>query len=104
MTSVTLRVGKAITDANFKMVSHAATGDLSKDLAATLLATAPGTATTAVQFAAGSAALVTLTGTASDAGTYVLVNNHTTAGFLATVDKVIKLQDGAVVTSGSFAA
>ena len=99
-----LKVGKAITDASFKTVSHAATGNLTTDLAATLLAIAPGTSTTAIQFAAASAALVTLTGTASDAGTYAVVNNHTTAGFLATADKVIKLQDGAVVTSGSFAA
>jgi len=43
-----------------------------------------------------------LTGTAPDSGTYVVINNHTTAGFLATADKVIKLQDGATVTSGSF--
>ena len=97
-----LKVGKAITDANFKTVSHAAIGDLSKDLAATLLATAPGTSTTAIQFASASAALVTLTGTASDAGTYAVVNNHTAAGFLASADKVIKLQNGAIVNSGSF--
>jgi hypothetical protein len=62
------------------------------------------TSTTAIQFAAASAALVTLTGTASDAGTYAVVNNHTTAGFLATADNVIKLQDGAAMTSASFAA
>ena len=97
-----LKVGKAITDANFKTVSHVATGDLSKDLAATLLTTAPGVSTTAIQFASASAALVTLTGTASDAGTYAVVNNHTAAGFLATADTVIKLQDGAQVTSASF--
>jgi len=97
-----LKVGKAITDASFKTVSHAATGNLTTDLAATLLAIAPGTSTTAIQFAAASAALVTLTGTASNAGTYVVVNNHTAAGFLSSTDKVIKLQDGATVNSESF--
>ena len=35
---------------------------------------------------------------------FAIVNNHKAAGFLATVVKVVKLQDGAVVTSGSFAA
>ena len=37
-----------------------------------------------------------------DAGTYAVINNHTAAGFLATSDKVIKLQDGTAVNSGSF--
>jgi len=82
----------------------ALTGNLKTDLAAPLLAIAPVSSTTAIQFAAGSAALVTLTGTGSDAGTYAVFNNHTTAGFLATADKVIKLPDGATVPSGSFAA
>ena len=99
-----IKVGKTFTNANFKTVSHVSTGNLATDLAATLLASAPGTSTTAIQFAAASAALVTLGGPASDAGTYVVVNNHTTAGFLATADKVIKLQDGATVTSSSFVA
>jgi Ca2+-binding RTX toxin-like protein len=97
-----LKVGKAITDANFRTISRAATGDLSKDLAAALLANSTGISSAAIQFAAGSAALVTLTGPAADAGTYVVVNNHTAPGFLATSDKVIKLQEGAQVTSGSF--
>ena len=97
-----LNVGKKITDANFKTISHGSTGNLANDLAATLLGTASGISTTAIQFAAASAALVTLTGTASDAGTYVVVNNHTAAGFLAAADTVIKFQDGATVTSSSF--
>ena len=97
-----LKVGMAITSSKFKTVSHASTGNLAADLGATLLAAAPGTSTTAIQFAAASAALVTLTGTASNAGTYVVVNNHTAAGFLSSVDKVIKLQDGATVNSESF--
>ena len=96
----------AILSANFKTVSRAAIGNLANDLAAALLATAPSGPTTAnaIAFAAASAALVTLTGTASDAGTYAVINNHNTAGFLASADMVIKLQNGAQVSSGSFAA
>ena len=97
-----LKVGKTMTNASFNVVSHTASGSLSTDLAATLLAKSPGISTGAILFSSASAALVTLTGATSDAGSYVVLNTHNTAGFLASTDKVIKVQDGAQVTSASF--
>ena len=69
-----LNCAKAITDAEFKDVPYAASSNLATDLAATRFGATPGTSTTAIQFASDGAALVTLTGTASDAGAYVVVS------------------------------
>ena len=93
---------KAITDAEFKDVPYAAPSNLAADLAATRFAATPGTSTTAIQFASASAALVTLTGTASDAGAYMLVSNHTAPSFLASADKVSKIMDATSFGSRSF--
>ena len=97
-----IKIGVTITNTNFKTVSHAASGNLENDLVATLLASDSGVSTAAIKFIQASAALVTLTGTASNAGLYAVVNNHAAAGFLASADTVVKLQNGASVNSGSF--
>jgi len=94
-----LKIGKTITSTNFKTKSQAGTSSgLSTDLTSAL---------SALAFGQSCAAMVTLTGTASDAGTYVVINNHstsvtTTNGFLASSDTVIKVQTGATVTAASF--
>ena len=94
-----LKIGKTVTTANFKTASQAGTSNgLSADLRL---------AVQALSFGQSCAALVTLTGNASDAGSYVVINNHstkaiTTNGFLASSDTVIKVQTGATVTAASF--
>jgi Ca2+-binding RTX toxin-like protein len=93
-----LKIGKTVTTANFKTASQAGTSSgLSADLRSALQA---------LSFGQSCAALVTLTG-AADAGSYVVINNHstkaiTTNGFLASSDTVIKVQTGATVTAASF--
>jgi hypothetical protein len=93
-----LKIGKTVTTANFKTASQAGTSSgLSADLSSALQA---------LSFGQSCAALVTLTG-AADAGSYVVINNHstkaiTTNGFLASSDTVIKVQTGATVTAASF--
>ena len=90
------KIGKTITSGNFKTKSIAGTSSgLSADLTSALSGQA-------LAFSQNCAALVTLIGTASDAGTYVVISNHTTTGFSASADTVIKVQTGASVTNTSF--
>ena len=77
-------IGHTVTAANFKAVNGVASGNLLADLA--LL--------TSSNFAAQGADLVTLTGTGSDAGSYVVINSAGIAGFNG-ADATIKLTAGA---------
>jgi hypothetical protein len=49
----------------------------------------------ALNFIQNSAALIAISGSASDAGTYAVIANHTNSnpGFVASTDTVIKLQN-----------
>jgi hypothetical protein len=75
-------------------LTRRARGNLSSDLSAVL---------TSSNFAAQGADLVTLTGSASDAGSYVVINNAGVAGYNGGLDAVIKLTAGAAnVHASSF--
>jgi len=88
------RIGHTVTAANFHAASRTASGNLSNDLAAALIAT---------PLAASGADLVSLTGTGSDAGSYVVINNAGATGYKSGSDAVIKLLTGAAtVNSTSF--
>ena len=91
------KIGKTISSANFKTKSQAGTfSGLSSDLTSAL-------SSQALAFSQNCAALVTLTGTASDAGTYVVISNHSSStGFVASADMVIKVQPNASVSATSF--
>jgi hypothetical protein len=80
--------------ANFQSVTRRARGNLYSDLSASL---------TSSNFASQGADLVTLTGSASDAGSYVVINNAGVPGFNGGLDAVIKLTAGAAnVNASSF--
>ena len=87
------KIGRSVSNSNFRSVSGTATGDLLKDLTALL---------TSSNLAAAGADLVKLTGTGTDAGTYVVINNDGVAGFNAALDSVVKVQPGATVSASSF--
>jgi cysteinyl-tRNA synthetase len=88
------KIGHTVTSWNFHSLTHAASGNLYNDLAALL---------TSSNFAAQGADLVTLTGSASDSGSYVIINNAGVAGFNGGLDAVIKLTAGAAnVHASSF--
>jgi Ca2+-binding RTX toxin-like protein len=88
------KIGHTVTAANFHSISGAASGNLVNDLAALL---------TPSNFAAGGADFVTLTG--AGGGSYVVINPNPVggvAGFNGTLDAVVKVQTGAIVTASSF--
>jgi cysteinyl-tRNA synthetase, unknown class len=90
------KIGHTVRWRNFHSLTQAASGNLYNDLAALL---------TTSNFAARGADLVTLTGSASDAGSYVIINHAGVAGFNGDVDAVIKLTAGAAnVHASSFVA
>jgi Ca2+-binding RTX toxin-like protein len=92
----TFRIGHTVAAADFHTAARTASGNLSNDLAAALIAS---------PLAAKGADLVNLTGTGADAGSYVVINNAGVAGYNSGSDAVIKLLTGsASVTSTSFIA
>ena len=95
------KIGHTVQASNFKSATVTGTGNLATDLGTAL-------AGQAQNFIQNSAALVSISGTASDAGTYVVVANHAnaTAGFVAASDTVVKLQNyqNNAVTAASFIA
>jgi hypothetical protein len=85
---------------NFISATIKSTGNLQNDLKAALAAQTQ-------SFIQNSAALVAITGSASDAGTYAVIANHTNLapGFVAETDTVIKFQNyqsGALTASNFF--
>ena len=88
------KIGHTVTSSNFQSLTRRARGNLSSDLSAVL---------TSSNFAAQGADLVTLTGSASDAGSYVVINNAGVPGYNGGLDAVIKLTAGAAnVHASSF--
>jgi len=83
-----LKIGRAVTAGAFITKSIVGTGSLQNDLTTTL-------AGQALNFIQNSAALIAISGSASDAGTYAVIANHTNSnpGFVASTDTVIKLQN-----------
>ena len=99
-----LKIGRTISASSFKNVTLVTntngTGNLQEDLTLAL-------AGSALNFVQNSAALVAISysSTIADAGTYVVVANHSTGqGFQASTDTVIKLQNyqSNSVTASSF--
>jgi hypothetical protein len=88
-------IGHTVTGANFHSLTHAATGNLLADLGATL---------TSANLAATGADLISFTGSGTDAGSFVVINNAGVSGFNAALDAVVKVQTGAAVTASSFIA
>ena len=87
------KIGRSVSNSNFRSLSGTATGDLLKDLTALLT---PSTLT------AAGADLVRLAGPGTDAGTYVVINNDGVAGFNSALDAVVRVQTGATVSASSF--
>ena len=83
-----LKIGHTVSVEKFINKSIVGTGSLQNDLASTL-------AGQALNFIQNSAALIAISGSASDAGTYAVIANHTNSnpGFVASTDTVIKLQN-----------
>ena len=84
-----LKIGHLVSPSSFNnQGAVVSTGNLQNDLTAALSASTQ-------NFIQSSAALVSITGSASDVGTYVVIANHTNAtpGFVAATDTVIKLQN-----------
>jgi Ca2+-binding RTX toxin-like protein len=91
-----IKIGHTVASSSFKKpASTRATGNLANDLT---------TALAAQVFSSNCAALVTLSGTASDAGTYAVVSNHSSTGFVAAADTVIKLTSATNLAATSFSA
>jgi hypothetical protein len=89
------KIGHTVRWTNFHSLTlDNASGNLSDDLSALL---------TSSNFASQGADLVTITGSASDAGSYVVINNAGVPGFNGGLDAVIKLTAGAAnVNASSF--
>jgi Ca2+-binding RTX toxin-like protein len=83
-----LQIGHSITLVSFKSATTQSTGNLSLDISNAL-------AGQTQNFIQSCAALVTISGSQSDAGTYAVVANHTdaTPGFVSATDTVVKLQN-----------
>ena len=83
-----LKIGRTVSVGGFISKSIVGTGSLENDLTSTL-------AGQALNFIQSSAALIAITGSNSDAGTYAIIANHTNSnpGFVAATDTVIKLQN-----------
>jgi Ca2+-binding RTX toxin-like protein len=83
-----LKIGRTVAAGAFISKSIVGTGSLENDLASSL-------AGQALNFIQSSAALIAITGSNSDAGTYAVIANHTNSnpGFVAATDTVIKLQN-----------
>ena len=96
-----IKIGCTVTAGAFISKSIVGTGSLQNDLSTTL-------AGQALNFIQNSAALIAITGSNSDAGTYAVIANHTNSnhGFVAATDTVIKLQNyqQGSMTANSFIA